>query len=86
MVTVEHGVMTRGNFGKKDRARQVGSEDGRFIKTVAAVVRYVDKLHRLNGEPLRLGTDKGQQSRDVEFEDAVRVQLVVILHITRAES
>jgi hypothetical protein len=51
--------------------------DGSFIEAAAsAIVRYIDELNKLSRKPLCVGVYKGQQSRDVELKDAVRIQLI----------
>jgi hypothetical protein len=80
VITVDHVVTIRCDFSQEDRARQVGSIDGSFIEAAAsAIVWYIDELNKLSRKPLCVGVDKGQQSRDVELKDAVRIQVITRL-------
>jgi hypothetical protein len=77
VMAVDHVVTIGCDFSQEDRARQVGCIDGSFIEAAAsAIVRYIDELNKLSRKPLCVGVYKGQQSRDVELKDAVRIQLI----------
>jgi hypothetical protein len=77
VIALDHVVTIRCDFSQENRARQVGYMDGSFIEAAAsAKVRYIDELNKLGREPLCVGVYKGQQSRDVELKDAVRIQLI----------
>lgn len=80
VIAIDHVVPIGCDFSQDDRARQVGCVDGGFIEAAAsAIVRYIDELNKLSRKPLCVGVYKGQQSRDVELKDAVRIQLITRL-------
>ncbi len=77
VMAVDHVVTIGCNFSQKDRTRRVGCIDGSSIETAAsAIVGYVDEFNKLGREPLCVGVYKGQQSRDIELKDPVRIQLI----------
>src|ERR1700745_240407 len=77
VIAIDHVVTIGCDFSQEDRARQVGCIDGSFIEAGAsAIVRDIDRLNKLSRKPLSVGVYKGQQSRDVELKDAVRIQLI----------
>jgi hypothetical protein len=87
VMTVDHVIAARGDLREENRVRQVGCEDGCFIEIFAnAIVSDVRKLDEFDGEPLRMDADKVQESRDIELEDAVRIQLIARLGSARLES
>jgi hypothetical protein len=80
VIAIDHVVAIGCDFSQEDRARQVGCTEGSFIEAGAsAMVRYIDELNKLGMKPLWVGAYKGQQSRDVELKDAVRIQLITRL-------
>src|SRR6267378_2807913 len=79
VVAVDDAVSSGGDFGEQDRTRQVGDADGGFLQIRIAIVGNVGELERLDGKSLPVSVDKGQKPRYVEFENAVRKQLVARL-------
>ena len=70
----------RCNLGQEDRSRQVGCLNSSVSEPFAApVVRHLRQLDDLGREAFRVSRDERNEARDVELEDAVRVELVARL-------
>jgi len=75
VMAVDQVVTTWCDFGQDDWTRQVGCPDGSFVQA-STTARNIHQFDKLGGEAVRVCVYKGQQSRDVELKDAVRIQLI----------
>ena len=71
MIAVDEVEMAGRDFGKQDRAREIGGGDGRLVQIGVAIVGNGGNSDGFDGKAIGVRFDERDKARDVEFEDAV---------------
>ena len=86
VMAVDQVVAPGGDFGKQDRTKEIGCADGSFVETlVIPIIGNVCELDGLDGEAFRMSSDEGEESRDIDDEDSIRIKLIAGLRGTGLE-